>query len=220
MSSKQVTASITISDLKDGLDVDTTNCVLASTANEYSTAAEVNDDLKFLEYGFIGLFKPYGGKIKFRFKSSGFIPINGIIKYGKNQIKKIRVELNSTFDYEIDFKTTTNQVIYLYGNIALHLLSGSLVDVMQWGTTAQKDSNSTLGSTVLVGGERILKDFPQIIWTALDLPNFQYITNMDEFCLGSKLNIDMSSWNVENVASHVNFIDESNESILPTFPEI
>ena len=43
---------------------------------------------------------------------------------------------------------------------------------------------------------------------------------MDEFCLGSKLNIDMSSWNVENVASHVNFIDESNESILPTFPEI
>jgi hypothetical protein len=99
-------------------------------------------------------------------------------------------------------------------------LAGSLVDVMQWGTTAQKDSNSTLGSTVLVGGERILKDFPQIIWSALDLPNFQYITNMDEFCLGSKLNIDMSNWNVENVASHVNFIDESNESILPTFPEI
>ena len=122
MSSKQVTASITISDLKDGADVDTSNCVLASTANEYSTAAEVNADLKFLEYGFIGQFKPFGGKVKFRFKSSGFLPINGIIKYGKNQIKKIRVELNSTYDYEIDFKTTTNQVIYLYGNFPLLFL--------------------------------------------------------------------------------------------------
>lgn len=220
MPSKQVTASITISDLKDGVSVDTSDCVLANTASEYSTAQEVDEDLKFLDYGFIGQFKPFGGKIKFRFKSTGFVPINGILKYGKNKIEKIRVELNSTYDFEIDFKSTSNQVIYLYGNISLHLLSGTLIDVLQWGTTAQTNSNSSLGSTVLVGGEKIFKNFPNVLWTALDLPNFQYITNMDEFCLGSKLIADMSNWNVENVVSHVNFIDADNTSELPIFPEL
>ena len=220
MTSKQVTASITISDLKDGVSVDTSDCVLLSTAHKYSTANEIDDELKFLDYGFIGLFKPFGGKIKFRFKSTGFVPINGILKYGKNKIEKIRVELNSTYDFEINFKSNANQVIYLYGNISLHLLEGTLQDVMQWGTTAQTDSNSCLGSAVFVGGEKIFKNFPNVSWTALDLPNFQYITNMDEFCLGSKLIVDMSNWNVENVVSHLNFIDPDNTSELPIFPEL
>ena len=220
MASKQVTASITISDLKDGVSVDTSDCVLLSTAHEYSTANEIDDELKFLDYGFIGLFKPFGGKIKFRFKSTGFVPINGILKYSKNKIEKIKVELNSTYDFEINFKSTANQVIYLYGNISLHLLEGTLQDVMQWGTKAQTDSNSCLGSAVFVGGEKIFKNFPNVSWTALDLPNFQYITNMDEFCLGSKLIVDMSNWNVENVVSHLNFIDPDNTSKLPIFPEL
>lgn len=221
MISKSVSANITISDLKDGTNVNVSNCVPSSTAGNYMTATEVDESLKFLDYGFIGTFKPFGGKIKFRFKSTGFIPINGIIKYGKNTIQKIRVELNSTYDYEIDFKATTNQTIYLYGNIALHLLTGTLIDVVQWGTAAPTDANTSLGTTMLVGGEKIFKNFPAANWSALDVPNFQYITNMDEFCLGSGLTIDMTSWNVSNVVSHANFIDASNTvAKQPIFPII
>ena len=44
---------------------------------------------------------------------------------------------------------------------------------------------------------------------------------MDEFCLGSGLTIDMTSWNVSNVVSHVNFIDASNTvAKQPIFPII
>lgn len=220
MAIRTIAASITISDLKDGESVDTSNCELAANKNNYSTAQDIDLELKFLDYGFIGTVKPVDGKVKFRFKSTGFIPINGILKYGYNTVQKIRVELNSTYDFEIDFKSNNEQVIYLYGNMALHLLSGTLTDVQQWGTAATVNGVSSLGSTVFVGGEKILKNFPKIIWSALDEPDFQYITNMDEFCLGSKLNIDMSNWNVSRVASHANFIDETNESILPIFEVI
>lgn len=220
MAIRTIAASITISDLKDGESVDTSNCELATNKNNYSTAQDIDLELKFLDYGFIGTVKPVDGKVKFRFKSTGFIPINGILKYGYNTVQKIRVELNSTYDFEIDFKSNNEQVIYLYGNMALHLLSGTLTDVQQWGTSATVNRVSSLGSTVFVGGEKILKNFPKIIWSALDEPDFQYITNMDEFCLGSKLNIDMSNWNVSRVASHANFIDETNESILPIFEVI
>lgn len=220
MAIRTIAASITISDLKDGESVDTSNCELATNKNNYSTAQDIDLELKFLDYGFIGTVKPIDGKVKFRFKSTGFIPINGILKYGYNTVQKIRVELNSTYDFEIDFKSNNEQVIYLYGNMALHLLSGTLTDVQQWGTAATVNGVSSLGSTVFVGGEKILKNFPKIIWSALDEPDFQYITNMDEFCLGSKLNIDMSNWNVSRVASHANFIDETNESILPIFEVI
>ena len=220
MTIRTITAGITISDLKDGESVDTSNCELAVNKNNYSTAQDIDLELKFLDYGFIGTVKPVDGKVKFRFKSTGFIPINGILKYGYNTVQKIRVELNSTYDLEINFKSNNEQVIYLYGNMALHLLSGTLTDVQQWGTAATVNGVSSLGSTVFVGGEKILKNFPKIIWSALDEPDFQYITNMDEFCLGSKLNIDMSNWNVSRVASHSNFIDETNESILPIFEGI
>lgn len=220
MAIRTITASITISDLKDGESVDTSNCELAANKNNYSTAQDIDLELKFLDYGFIGTVKPVDGKVKFRFKSTGFIPINGILKYGYNTVQKIRVELNSIYDLEIDFKSNSEQVIYLYGNMALHLLSGTLTDVQQWGTAATVNGVSTLGSTVFVGGEKILKNFPKIIWSALDEPDFQYITNMDEFCLGSKLNIDMSNWNVSRVASHSNFIDKTNKSILPIFEVI
>ena len=220
MTIRTITAGITISDLKDGESVDTSNCELAVNKNNYSTAQDIDLELKFLDYGFIGTVKPVDGKVKFRFKSTGFIPINGILKYGYNTVQKIRVELNSTYDLEINFKSNNEQVIYLYGNMALHLLSGTLTDVQQWGTAATVNGVSSLGSTVFVGGEKILKNFPKIIWSALDEPDFQYITNMGEFCLGSKLNIDMSNWNVSRVASHSNFIDETNESILPIFEGI
>ena len=220
MAIRSLTAEITISDLKDGESVNTSNCELAINANQYSTAQDIDLELKFLDYGFIGTIKPVDGKVKFRFKSTGFIPINGILKYGYNNVQKIRVELNSTYDLEVDFKSNNEQVIYMYGNMALHLLSGTLTDVQQWGTAATVNGVSTLGSTVFVGGEKILKNFPKIIWSALDEPDFQYITNMDEFCLDSNLNIDMSNWNVSRVASHVNFTNETNESILPTFEVI
>ena len=220
MATRSITAGITISDLKDGQDVDTSNCELAANKNLYSTAQDIDAELKFLDYGFICTIKPESGKVKFRFKSTGFIPINGILKYGYNTVQKIRVELNSTYDLEVDFKSASEQVVYLYGNMALHLLSGTLTDVQQWGTAAKVNGISTLGSTVFVGGEKIFKNFPKVTWSALDEPDFQYITNMDEFCLGSKLNIDMSNWNVSRVASKVNFIDESNESILPNFEGI
>ena len=213
-----VKGSITIKDLWDGLDVDSTDKELSINAGDYKTATEVDEILEFMENGFICEFKPKGGKVVLRFKSAGLIPITCMIKYGKKIIRRVRVPINGIYDLEINFKSNLNQIVYMYGNIALHTLQGQLVDILQWGTVVEKDGNKIIGASKLVGGEKIFKDFPMIKWTALDTPNFEYLTNMNEFCLGSKLNIDMSDWNVSNVNTHDNFIDDTNESILPDFP--
>jgi len=211
------TDSITLKSIRDGKNVDVSNCELAINQGDYKTASEIDDVLKFMENGFIISVKPMGGKVTFRFESSGFMPVNCMLKYGKNTIKSIRVPLQSSYDYEIDFKTHVNQIIYMYGNISLDIRVGQLQDILQWGNLISNDVNKTLGYTKLIGGVKIFKDFPKIKWTALDEPNFEYIVNMDEFCIGSKLDIDMSNWNVDNVATHLNFIDQDNASILPNF---
>jgi len=214
MAIRQALAEITISDLKDGEDLDASN-LLGITADTYD-AEWVDTKMKFTKKGLILQIQPKNNIIKFKFESDGLVPINVIIKMTSTNIKRIRVPIGQSLEFEHTYKTNTEQVINMYGDVSINIINGKLMDIIQWGTILDGDINNKLGSSTIVGAPELLKEFPREQWSALDKPNFKYIINMDNFMIGSKLiDQDFSDWDVTNVITHDNFKDVNNNCIEP-----
>jgi ribosomal protein S1 len=214
MAIRQTVVDITISDLKDGEDLDASD-LLGIDADTYG-ADWVDSKLKFTTKGLILQIQPKNHIIKFKFKSDGLVPINVILKMTKTNIKRIRVPIGQTYEFEHTYKTNTEQVINMYGNVSIDIVTGKLMDILQWGTILNGDINKKLGSSIIVGAPELLKEFPKEQWSALDKPNFEYVMNMDNFMIGSNLkDQDFSDWNVDHILTHENFKDDDNNCVEP-----